>query len=98
MEITSFNQLFTEAARHGFRLNSLFQLENGTFRCNWRTQDWSGPFADDAKPFTAALSAYVLADLQAPLATHGSRELDEDAAKLVAMGQDPGLIDADLFG
>lgn len=96
MEITSFNQLFTEAARHGFRLNNLFQLENGMFRCNWRTQDWSGPFADDAKPFTAALSAYVLADLQAPLARR--RELDEDAAKLVAMGQDPGPTDADLFG
>lgn len=96
-EITSFNNLFVEAARRGLRLNNLFQLENGMFRCNWRTQDWSGPFADDAKPFTAALSAYVLADLQAPLATHGSRELDEDA-KLVAMGRDPGPTDADLFG
>jgi hypothetical protein len=30
--------------------------------------------------------------------THGSRELDEDAAKLAAMGADPGPTISDIFG
>lgn len=101
-DITSFNQLFVEAARRSLRLNRLDQDQNGVWRANWRVdgeKTWFGPVAEHARPFDAAHNAYVLADLQAPVpGSHGSHELDEDAAKLMTMGQDPGPTDADLFG
>lgn len=68
-DISSFNQLFAEAARCGLRLNSFHQLDSGLFRANWRIDSpkpWFGPTAEHAQPFLAAHNAYVMADLQAP--------------------------------
>lgn len=70
-DISSFNQLFVEAARRGLRLNSFHQLDSGLFRANWRIdrpKPWFGPAAEHAQPFLAVHNAYVLADLQAPSA------------------------------
>lgn len=41
-------------------------------------------------------AAKALNEIFASAATHGSRELDDDAAKLRAQGQDPGPTFADL--
>jgi hypothetical protein len=98
-EIASFNALFASAASRGLRLNRFDQDSSGLFRANWRRDGDRAvffPVAEHAQPFLAVLNAYVLADLQAP--THGSPELDEDAAKLEAMGQDAGPTFEDLFG
>lgn len=72
-EITSFNHLFTEAARRGLRLNSFHQMPDGIFHANWRLdgagksgEPWFGPVATNAQPFLAAHHSYVMADLQAP--------------------------------
>lgn len=97
-DISSFNELFANSARRGLQLNRFDQDSSGLFRANWRKDGDRTvffPVAEHAQPFLAVLNAYVLADLQAP--THGSPELDADAAKLEAMGLDAGLTVDDLF-
>lgn len=79
MEITSFNQIFVEAARLGLRLNNFSQLPSGVFRCNWRRaqprlhpeRDPDNVFYDAVeheRPFDAMLAAFRKAEASTPTA------------------------------
>lgn len=65
-EITSFNELFSEAARLRLHLNSFHQMPDGVFVANWRKK-LSGahaqffPVVRSDKPFVAARDALLLA-------------------------------------
>lgn len=100
-EITSFNMLFSEAARRGLRLNSFHQLDSGLFRANWRidgAKPWFGSAAEHVQPFLAAHNAYVMADLQAPTIERPLNYAKEFELSLAHQdGADNGG-DADLFG
>lgn len=61
MEITSFAQLFAEAARLGVRLNSFHELSDGVFAANWRRGDQFFDAVRSDKPFLAARNSFMLA-------------------------------------
>lgn len=68
IELTSFNQAFAWAKHHKLLLNSLHQLPNGRFVCNWRS-DNSSAFYDireAATPFEACRDALLEAIAHAP--------------------------------
>lgn len=80
-EISSFNEIFSEARRLGLRLNSFCQLADGSFRANWIYGEKTFGFAEHPLPFVALLNAFVLADLTAPKRVEPEQEMtDEQAA------------------
>ena len=36
----SIEQTLAEAKKHGLRLNNLYQIDDATFRANWRRGEW----------------------------------------------------------
>jgi hypothetical protein len=57
----TFNELFAEAARGGFRLDLLEQDSAGFFKCRWRHGDRVFREVERRLPFNAALDAFLLA-------------------------------------
>lgn len=49
--------MFSEARRRGFVLCNFFQLEDGSFRCNWIANGKGHRFGEDPDPEIAATIA-----------------------------------------
>lgn len=103
MEINSFAQLFTEAARFGLRLNSFHQLPNGTFSANWRLDGpfaaWFGDATSHHRPFDAARDSFLKALEAMPKMpkTPAEPPAEPDLFDVIA-SDGPGVDASDLFG
>lgn len=64
-DITSFNQVFVEAARAGLLLQTFHQTPDGRFVASWRRESGPGathyPTAEHERPFDALLAAFQAA-------------------------------------
>lgn len=69
-DITSFNQLFVEAARAGLLLQTFHQNPEGYWIAVWRRGSGPGathyPMAAHERPFDALLAAFRYATMYAP--------------------------------
>jgi hypothetical protein len=74
--MASFEALFATADAHGLHLNNLYQMDDGLFRCNFRTEPsgketWFAPVSENADPRAALEAALEIA--LARLAKHPSK-------------------------
>jgi hypothetical protein len=64
--MASFEAIFATAEAHGLHLNNLYQMEDGKFRCNFRSDAfghglWFSPMSENADPRAALEAALEIA-------------------------------------
>ena len=84
--MSSFEAIFATAEAHGLHLNNLYQMNDGMFRANFRTdpadmETWFSPMSENADP-RAALEAALEAALGIALA-HLAKHPRKPAATVV---------------
>ena len=64
--MSSFEAIFATADAHGLRLNNLYQMDDGLFRANFRSEpagseSWFSPMSENADPRAALEGALEIA-------------------------------------